>query len=55
VAQRRAALDRYGADYVVLWRSRLAEYLAAPSMLAQPALFRPVITTHRLVVLRVVR
>ena len=55
LTQRRALLDRYGAAYVVLWRSRMAEYLAEPSMLAQPTLFQPVITTHRLVVLTVVR
>jgi hypothetical protein len=55
VAERRAILTRWGADYVILWRSRTKELDAAQSMLAQPQLFEVVDVTKRLVVLRVKR
>lgn len=55
VAERRAILTRWGADYVVLWTSRVKEIEAAKSMRAQPELFEVVDISQRLVVLRVRR
>jgi hypothetical protein len=55
VAQRRAILDRYGADYVLLWRSLQVDSFAEPSVLAQTTLFQPAIDTRHLVLLRVMR
>jgi hypothetical protein len=54
-ARRRAILERYEADYVLLWTSRLEEQQAAASMLAQPGLLKPYDSSKRLRLLRVER
>ena len=55
VAQSRAILDRYGADYKLLWRSLQVDSFSEPSVLGQTSLFRPAISTRHLVLLRVLR
>ncbi|MDO8962889.1 MAG: hypothetical protein Q7W30_00170 [Coriobacteriia bacterium] len=55
VAERRAILDRYGATYVLVWRSRLREREAGVSMRNQPELFEVADESKRLTLFRVKR
>lgn len=53
--QRRVILDRYGAEYVIVWKSRRRELAAGRSMLDQPALFEPLVQSPRIILFRVRR
>jgi hypothetical protein len=55
VAERRAILTRWKADYVLLWSARQSEKSALASMLAQPEIFEPVETSGKLTLLKVRR
>ena len=53
--ERREILVAWDADYVALWLARDADAAARESMRTQTSLFEPVVESHRLVILRVLR
>jgi hypothetical protein len=52
-SERRAILEEWDAEYVVLWTAEDEDLFARESMLAQPELFEPLIDTRRLTLLAV--
>ena len=55
VDERRAILERWDASFVIVALDNPSERVALPGMLEQRGLFRPVLSTPKLVLLRVLR